>query len=110
MAEAKAETDTIKVFKNGKVWVRRGIVTATVDPRRRGIERWLVEVKADKHGQGYRVYYGPFKEHNSANNDAITVEDAVALQGNLTTKDKLAMARKMLDWHFKEGRERGKAA
>ena len=113
MAEDKAGTDIIKVFKNGKVWVRRGIVTATIDPRQYGSARWSVEVKPPgrrKPGDGYRFYYGPFGAHGSKDDEAITEQDAVILAGKATTKDKVRMARKMLDWHFKEERERKKSA
>ena len=106
-------TDIVKVFKNGKVEVRRGGVTATVDPRKRGIDRWFIEVRppAVTPGNGYSVYYGPFygpfQENGSGETDsAITEQDAVTLHGNPTTEDKLAMARKMLDWHFQEEMEK----
>jgi hypothetical protein len=100
--------DTIKTFKNGKVMVTRGIVTATVDPREHGMNRWRVEVrplgrfKPVVGLKGYRVYYGPFEAHGKVNSAAITEQDAITLAGKHPVGDKLAMARKMLDWHFEE--------
>jgi hypothetical protein len=47
--------DQIKVYKDGRVDVVRGEVTATVDPRLEGMKRWRVISK-----KPYRVYYGPF--------------------------------------------------
>jgi hypothetical protein len=101
-------SDIIKLFKNGKVIVRRGIVTATVDPRQRGMKRWHVEVRPPgrfKSGiglAGYRVYYGPFEAHGAVNPKAITERDAMELEGRPTGEVKVKMAVKMLDWHFHE--------
>ena len=107
-------TDIIKVFKNGKVMVRRGIVTATVDPRQKGMRRWNIEVRPPGRFKpivglaGYRVYYGPFTKFEPPNYaegpkidpKAIDEHDALALEGNATVEEKLTQARKMIDWHF----------
>ena len=101
-------TDIIKVFKNGKVMVRRGIVTATVDPREHGMKRWWVEVRPPGRFKpriglvGYRSYYGPFEAFGKVNPKAITEQDAMTLAGNPTAEDKLRQAVKMLDWYFYE--------
>jgi hypothetical protein len=101
-------TDIIKVFKNGKVMVRRGIVTATVDQRKEGMKQWHVEVRPTGRPKpkigivGYRSYYGPFEDFGKVNPKTITEHDAITLAGKPTTEDKLAMAQKMLDWHFYE--------
>ena len=97
--------ETVKLFKNGKIMVTRGIVTATVDPRQKGMNRWRVEVRPPgrfKPGvglKGYRVYYGPFADHGVEEHPrAITEKDALGF----TEEDKLRMARKMLEHHFYE--------
>lgn len=101
-------SDIIKVFKNGKVIVRRGIVTATVDHRKHGMERWHIEVRPPGRFKPriglveYRSYYGPFEDFGKVNPKAITKHDAITLAGNPTAEDKLRQAVKMLDWHFHE--------
>jgi hypothetical protein len=102
----------IKVFKNGKVMVRRGIVTATVDPRKKGMERWHVEVRPPGRFKpriglvGYRSYYGPFEQHGKVNPKTITEQDGWTLAKGTTTENKLKMAEKMLNWHFYEESKR----
>ena len=101
-------TDIIKVFKNGKVTVRRGIVTATVDPRKIGMRRWNIEVRPPGRFKprvglaGYRSYFGPFEAHGKMNPKAITEQDAFAIVDGGSVEEKLAQAVKMLDWHFNE--------
>lgn len=101
-------SDIIKVFKNGKVVVRRGIVTATVDPRKIGMRRWNIEVRPPGRFKtriglvGYRYYFGPFEAHGKMNPKVITEQDAITLAGNPTAEEKLRQAVKMLDWHFYE--------
>ena len=102
-------SDIIKIFKNGKVEVRRGIVTATVDPREHGMKRWHVEVRPPGRFKpriglvGYRSYYGPFEDFfGKGNPKTITEQDAITLAGNPTAEEKLRQAVKMLDWHFYE--------
>ena len=104
--------DTIKSFKNGKVQVTRGFVTATVDPRQRGMRRWSIEVKPPrKRGKpwdGYRFYYGPLDAPTNRNrltfsntpSKAISEEDAWAIMEGGTMEVKVAQAIKMLNWHF----------
>jgi hypothetical protein len=116
--------EAVKVFKNGKVEVRRGIVTATVDSRRKGMERWTLVVRPPGRFkprvgiEGYRVIYGPFAKHKNLDENpleedpkAICERDALLLAGDTfvgkaTTEDKLRMARKMLDCHFQQEREK----
>ena len=118
------DSEEVKVFKNGKVEVRRGIVTATVDPRKHGMERWTIVVRPPGRFKprvglnGYRVIYGPFakmgpldysKDRLKADDEdtkAMTERDASLLAGDVTgkatTEDKLRMAQKMLDWYFSQ--------
>ncbi len=101
-------TDIIRVFKNGKVVVRRGIVTATVDPRKIGMRRWNIKVLPPGRFKpriglvGYRSYFGPFEAYGKVNQKAITEQDAFAIVDGGNVEEKLAQAAKMLDWHFNE--------
>ena len=108
------DSEEVKVFKNGKVEVRRGIVTATVDPRKHGMERWTIVVRPPGRFKprvglkGYRVIYGPFSKKHDLDDElfSITERDASLLAGDVigkaTTEDKLRVAQKMLDWYFSQ--------
>ncbi len=113
-----AMSDTINVFKNGKVEVKRGFVTATVDPREHGMKRWHILVRPPGRLKpivglvGYRSIFGPFADCGIEDHPrAITEKDGWLFEGipnNATTEDKVRMAVKMLDGHFHNEELEGK--
>jgi hypothetical protein len=88
-------TDVIREYKNGKLTVRRGDVTATVDLRCEGMKRWTIRVD-----RLYRIYYGPFARHENKPEGGVSEKDARLLEQAPTYENKLAVAQKMLDVHF----------
>ena len=91
-------SEEIRVFKNGRVVVKDGLVTATVDMRKEGIRRWSVEDRRAK----YRFYYGPFSSNPNDSESGISELDCLLLSSNPSIDKKLAVARKMLNLHFRE--------